>query len=170
MMKIISFSSFVWYLLILMFPLPLPAAPAGERRAIADKAMAEGNWNDALNLWKDILPLPDNTGVEVASDLGKAIQCLQRLNKLEQWDALVEDTVKAHAGDWILLRDAGIQYQSSQPWGTLTSGEYRRGQYLLEDCGERSSDGRRNPGPLGQGFRWRSPDEQSREFFLPLSG
>jgi uncharacterized protein YfaS (alpha-2-macroglobulin family) len=128
-MKILSLSSFVCYLLVLMIPHPLHAAPTGERRAIADKALAEGNWNDALNLWKEILPLPDNTGVEVASDLGKAIQCLQKLNKLEQWDALVEDTVKAHAGDWILLRDAGLQYQSSQPWGTLISGEFRRGQY-----------------------------------------
>ena len=128
-MKLPSLSSLFWCILALMIPLPLHAAPLAERRAVADKAMKQGNWNDALTVWRQILPLPENTGTDVAADLGKAIQCVQQLNKLEQWDALVEDTVEAHQKDWILLREAGIHYQSAQPWGTIISGEFRRGQY-----------------------------------------
>lgn len=131
----------LWCFLTLMFPISLQAASPVERRAAADKAMKEGNWNDALKIWREILPLPENTGVNLAADLGKALQCVQRLNKLEQWDAVVEDTVKAHPGDWILLRDAGIQYQSAQPWGTIISGEFRRGQY---EGGKRVSSSQRD--------------------------
>jgi hypothetical protein len=128
-MKSLPLPALLWCFLALMFPLPLQAAPPVERRALADRAMELGNWNDALKIWRDILPLPDNTGVHVATDLGKALQCVQQLNQLELWDAVVEDTVKAHPGDWILLRDAGLHYQNTQAWGTIVSGEFRRGQY-----------------------------------------
>lgn len=136
-----TFFRLLRYVLVFMLPLSLPAAEVEKRRAAADKAMQDGNWNDALKIWREILPLPENTGMSVAGDLGKAVQCVQQLNKLEEWDALVEDTVTAHPADWQLLQAAANQYQSAPPWGTIVSGEFRRGQY---EGGKRVSSAQRD--------------------------
>ena len=118
----------LWMLFAVLLPMKIHAATLEERRAQGDKAMKDGNWNDALKIWRGILPLPENTGVNVAGDLSKALQCISNLNQWEKWDALVEDTIKTHPRDWILLRDAGLHYQSTQTWGTIVSGEFQRGQ------------------------------------------
>jgi hypothetical protein len=118
----------LWLLLAILLPMKLNAATLEERRASADKAMKDGNWNDALKVWREILVLPENAGQRLAEDLGKAVQCVQQLNKWEQWDAVMEDTVKAHAQDWRLLQQAAVLFQQTQSWGTIISGEFQRGQ------------------------------------------
>ncbi len=118
----------LWMLFAVLLPMNLNAATLEERRASADKAMKDGNWNDALKIWREILPLPEHAGQPLADDLGKAVQCVQQLNKWEQWDGVVEDAVKAHPQDWRLLQAAAQQFQSTQSWGTIISGEFQRGQ------------------------------------------
>ncbi len=124
-----SLLSVLWLILAAMIPSSLSAATIAERRGQADKAMKEGNWNDALKIWREILVLPEHAGQPLAEDIGKAVQCVQQLNKNELWDAVVEDTVKAHPRDWKLLREAAVLYQQTQPWGTIISGEFQRGQH-----------------------------------------
>ena len=121
--------SVLWLLLAAMIPSSLSAATIAERRGQADKAMKNGNWNDALKVWREILVLPEHAGQPLAEDIGKAVQCVQQLNKNELWDAVVEDTVKAHPQDWKLLREAAVLYQQTQPWGTIISGEFQRAQH-----------------------------------------
>jgi uncharacterized protein YfaS (alpha-2-macroglobulin family) len=118
----------LWLLLATLLPMNLNAATLAERRASADKAMQDGNWNDALKVWREILVLPEHAGQPLAEDLGKAVQCVQQLNKWEQWDAVIEDTVKAHPQDWRLLQQAAVHFQQTQSWGTIISGEFQRGQ------------------------------------------
>jgi len=119
----------LWLLLAILVPMNLNAATLKERRASADKTMQAGNWNDALKVWREILVLPEHTGQPLAEDLDKAVQCVQRLNKWELWDAVVEDTVKSHAQDWRLLQAAAVHFQSTQSRGTIISGEFQRGQH-----------------------------------------
>ena len=122
------------YLLLLLsffaalMPMKSDAATLEERRAAGDKAMTDGNWSDALKVWRETLLLPEHVGENLASDLSKAVQCVQQLNKWELWDAVVEDTVKAHAQDWRLLQAAAVHFQSTQSGGTIISGEFQRGQ------------------------------------------
>src|SRR6187551_473562 len=103
-MKTPSLLSLLWLILAAIMPLSLSAATVAERRDQAEKAMKNGNWNDALKIFREILVLPEHAGEPLAEDLNKAVSCVQQLNKLEQWDAVVEDTVKAHPQDWKLLR------------------------------------------------------------------
>ncbi|MFN0129257.1 MAG: alpha-2-macroglobulin family protein [Verrucomicrobiales bacterium] len=119
----------LWLLLATLLPVNLNAATLAERRASADKAMKDGNWNDSLKIWREILVLPEHTGQPLAEDLGKAVQCVQQLNQWELWDAVVEETVKAHEKDWRLLQAAAVHFQTTQSWGTLISGEFQRGQH-----------------------------------------
>lgn len=119
----------LWMLFAVLLPMKLHAATLEERRAQADKAMKDGNWNDALKIWHEILPLPENTGINPANDLGKALQCVQNLNRWNEWDGVIDLTVKAHPDNWIVLRDSGLYYQNAQSWGSIVSGEFQRGQH-----------------------------------------
>lgn len=128
-MKPFSLFAVWWGLLTVMIPLPLRAAPLEALRQQADQSIKDGNWNDALKVLREILVLPGHGGQPLAEDLGKAVQCVQNLNRLELWDGVVEETVQAHPQDWKLLSGAAGLYQNAQPWGTIVSGEFRRGQH-----------------------------------------
>lgn len=110
-------------------PMKSRADTVEDQRVKAERAMKDGNWNDALTLWREILPAAENTGKNPGDDLEKAIQCIRQLGHWNEWEALVESTVKAHPDNWLLLRDAAVQYQNTQSWGTMISGEFQRGQY-----------------------------------------
>ena len=46
---------------------------------------------------------PQTDPRQVGNDLGMAVQCLQRLNRVDEIDALLEDAVKVHKDNWRLL-------------------------------------------------------------------
>ncbi|HEX2747996.1 MAG TPA: MG2 domain-containing protein, partial [Verrucomicrobiales bacterium] len=129
-MKTLSLLSILGlFLLGMMLTGNIQAATLVERRNQADKSMKDGNWNDALKVLRELTTDAANTGQPVADDLGKAVQCVQNLGKYTLWDAVVEEAVKAHPKDWLLLKQAAGLYQNTQPWGTIVSGEFQRGQY-----------------------------------------
>ena len=102
--------------------------------------MDDGNWNEALAVLRAILPQAEHKGEPLAEDLRHAVTCLQQLNRWEEWDAVVEETVAAHGGDWQLLAAAASLYGGTQSWGTVVSGEFRRGQRAggkFVNCGAR---------------------------------
>jgi uncharacterized protein YfaS (alpha-2-macroglobulin family) len=99
-----------------------------ERRQEAKKLMDDGNWKEALEVLQAILPLAEHRGEPLAEDLRHAVTCVQQLNRWEAWDAVVEETVAAHGVDWQLLAAAASLYGGTQSWGTVVSGEFRRGQ------------------------------------------
>lgn len=91
--------------------------------------MEEGNWAEALAVWREILPMGENRGAALAGDLWKAVQCLEQLERRVETDGLVEKTVGEHGEDWQLLRAAGVYYQGVESWGSMVSGDFRRGQF-----------------------------------------
>ena len=91
--------------------------------------MEEGNWAEALAVWREILPMGENRGAALAGDLWKARQCLEQLERRVETDGLVEKTVGEHGEDWQLLRAAGVYYQGVESWGSMVSGDFRRGQF-----------------------------------------
>ncbi|HWB07219.1 MAG TPA: alpha-2-macroglobulin family protein [Verrucomicrobiales bacterium] len=129
-MKTTTLLSILWLFLAGMtFSAAVSAATIEERRKQADKSMRDGNWNDALKVFRELATDAASAGEPLADDLNKAVQCVQNLGKPTLWDAVVEEAVKAHPKDWRLLKQAAALYQSAQPWGTIVSGEYQRGQY-----------------------------------------
>ena len=96
------------------------------QREKAQQLMREGNWKDALELWQETLADVDDA--ESAKDLNSAVACLLRLEKMPEFDALMENAVKVHSENWRVLHQAASSYQNTRHWGRKLDGEFQRGQ------------------------------------------
>lgn len=106
-------------------PSPLP-----ERRAKADKLMKEGNWKDALEIWRNVLEDPKHGGRELAEDFGRAVQCQAHLGQFVHFDDLLEKSVAAHPQDWRLMTAAADSLlNQGQHWGTIIENKFQRGTH-----------------------------------------
>jgi uncharacterized protein YfaS (alpha-2-macroglobulin family) len=98
-------------------------------RAKAQKAMNEGNFKVAYDDFRTLCLDGKNDGKEVGSDLERAVQCLNNLGRLKEFDELVEATIKAHPNNWRLKQEAANQYINVQHQGFLIAGKYERGHH-----------------------------------------
>lgn len=88
----------------------------------------QGNFKDAYDGFRKLVLDPDDAPRQVGGDLDKATQCLQRLNRVDEIDALLEDAVKIHKGNWRLLYGAATQYMNIRHHGFIVAGEFQRGR------------------------------------------
>lgn len=102
-----------------------PQDPAAKRRQAA-KLQAEGNVAEALALFRELTLAPGD-GKTPAEDLHHALECLDRLGRIEERDDLVENAVAAHPTNPYLLREAALAYRDAQHWGNLIAGKFSRG-------------------------------------------
>ena len=79
------------------------------------KLKAEGNYNEALILYAKLIVDPAHGGKDAVQDLYAAVDCLRRLNRIAEWDDLVEQVVTAHPTDWRVLRTADQRPQRLCP-------------------------------------------------------
>ncbi len=113
-------SSAAWYLTA-----EEPAPP--DRRAAAKKEFDNGNFKDAYDLYRVLTLGRDTEPDKVGDDLSFAVQCLQRLNRNEESDALREEFVAVHTQNPRALAAAARSLMSDQHYGFLVSGEFHRG-------------------------------------------
>ncbi|HAD59944.1 MAG TPA: alpha-2-macroglobulin, partial [Planctomycetaceae bacterium] len=66
---------------------------------------------------------------ELSDDLKNAVDCLKRVNRVKEFDALIEDAVEAHGDNWRLLhRSAELLTRHGVPnMGFLVAGDFERG-------------------------------------------
>jgi uncharacterized protein YfaS (alpha-2-macroglobulin family) len=107
-------------------PDTLPGKPD---RAEAGKLMNQGNWNEALAHFRALATDPANDAPDLPQDLTNAIQCLQNLARINEFDALVEASVAAHPNNWRLLQRAAYQYMGVEHNGFVIAGKFERGQH-----------------------------------------
>jgi hypothetical protein len=100
-----------------------------EMRSQAQTNYRNGNFRDAYDALRKLCLDPANDGREVSQDLTTAVQCLNRLGRVNEFDELAESTVAAHKNNWRLLKTAAEQYQQAQHQGFMISGEYERGPH-----------------------------------------
>lgn len=100
---------------------PAPAEQAS-RRAVED-AMQAGHWDEALQLAR--LRLESGDGAR--SDLAAAAVCLQRLNRAQQLDRLIEETVERYPQSAAMLAGAMEALEQAPHYGAEVAGEFRRG-------------------------------------------
>lgn len=105
-----------------------PAEMTPTTREEARRVHEEGNFAEALERYKKLLD-SDAQGPELAEDLRRAIECLMRLTRVTEFDALVESTVKRHPDDPYVLQAAAIAYQNAPHMGSWIDGEFERGGY-----------------------------------------
>ena len=90
--------------------------------------MDQGNYKDAYDGLRKIILEP---GQPIDSDLDRAVQCLERLNRTEEVDELLESALKAQAGDphrWWFTWDVARNYQQIPKQGFIVAGKFYRGQ------------------------------------------
>mgnify|MGYP003755221747 CR=1 FL=1 len=87
----------------------------------------QGNFKDAYDGFRKLSLDPDNTPRMVGGDLDMAVQCLMRLNRVDEIDSLCEEVVKVHADNWRLLHAAANQYMNAPHHGFIVAGEFQRG-------------------------------------------
>ncbi|MEQ8785629.1 MAG: MG2 domain-containing protein [Pirellulaceae bacterium] len=100
-------------------------------RQQAQKDFQAGNFRDAYDSFRKLCLDPANDGPAVTDDFDKAVQCLNRLGRIKEFDALAEATIDAHQKNWRLLAAAAQQYHSPNlvHYGYMISGEYERGPH-----------------------------------------
>jgi len=91
------------------------------------KLKAEGNYNEALVLYSKLIVDPAHGGKDAAQDLHAAVDCLRRLNRIAEWDALVEKVAAAHRADWRVLRALAQSYQGVYHGGSIIDNKFVRG-------------------------------------------
>jgi hypothetical protein len=107
-------------------------AVAGETVVATDssapaKLKAEGNYNEALVLYKKLITDPAHGGAAAAQDTHAAMDCLRRLNRVAEWDALIEKGVASHPADWRVLRAAAVAYRDVHHGGSIIDNKFVRG-------------------------------------------
>ncbi len=107
----------------------IAAAPSPDQRAAAQKQFQAGNFKDAYEAFRKLALDPNDDPLRVGDDLTMAVQCLQRLGRVNESDAFREEVIKVHAGNWRLLRAAAESYQSDQHYGFIVAGKFERGQH-----------------------------------------
>ncbi len=112
---------------------------AAQRREKAHQAFKDGNFRDAYDALRGLLL--DKTVVPAASDpansdLNEAVVSLQRLNREDEIDELLESAVKTHQGDptrWWFLWDVASQYHQITYQGFIVAGKFSRGLHRGND-------------------------------------
>jgi len=103
-----------------------PPDPAAQRKQAA-QLLSDGNWKDALNLYRQLVTNPDNDRKLVGDDLVRAVQCLNQLGTHDEIDELIEQAINVHQDNWRLLQTAAEQYRHVNHWGFIVAGKFERG-------------------------------------------
>lgn len=89
----------------------------------------QGNFKDAYEGYKKLALAANTDRVLVGSDLRRAVECLVKLGRIDEADALREASVAAHPGNWRLLKAAAESYFETDHTGYLVAGKFHRGQH-----------------------------------------
>lgn len=98
-----------------------------QAREAARKLLADGNFNDAYNAFRELALDPEDEPREAGNDLQQAIQCLQQLGRVVEVDAFREQAVRVHAQNWRLLWAAAESYMYVDRQGAIVAGKFERG-------------------------------------------
>ena len=88
-----------------------------------------GNFKEAYDGLRQWLVSTDASTDGINESLSTAVQCLRQLNRFDEADALLEQTVAAHPRSWRALAAVANQYGSIEHYGYMIAGEFQRGQH-----------------------------------------
>jgi uncharacterized protein YfaS (alpha-2-macroglobulin family) len=98
---------------------------AATLRSRAQKLLRDGNFREAYDGYRRLLL--DANSAAVPQDLEQAVQCLNNLGRIQEFDDLVEKTVSAQARNWRMLQTAAQQYIQVEHQGFRIAGKFERG-------------------------------------------
>mgnify|MGYP001217685684 CR=1 FL=1 len=101
-------------------------SPAQLRKK-AEELAKDGNWKEALDISRTMLESVDDSNS--SKDLLSSLRYLRELRQVAGADEILENAIRRHSENWILLRQAAQSYQQLQHSGFLLDGEFRRGYH-----------------------------------------
>jgi alpha-2-macroglobulin len=104
------------------------ASSAGGSRSQAQQDYQAGNFRDAFEQFRKLALDPKDDRDSAAGDLKSAIECLDRLGRVEEIDAFREAVIGVHPKNWRLLQAAAESLEQGQHDGFLIAGQFVRGQ------------------------------------------
>ncbi|MEI6969930.1 MAG: MG2 domain-containing protein [bacterium] len=107
----------------------MPAPNEVGTRQRAQKLHSDGNFKDALDLFRQLALDTNTTPDEVGSDMQMAASCLLALNRDNESDELRETFAGIHSNNWQALHAAGRNLYSAQHYGTMIAGKFERGPH-----------------------------------------
>lgn len=106
---------------------PRTVAQQQDLRAKSEKLMQDGNFKEALAGFRQLCLNPSTDRDQVGSDLDHAVQCLERLGSVIEFDDLVESTIELQLDNPKLLQAAARQYMRIPHYGMIIGNEFQRG-------------------------------------------
>lgn len=94
-----------------------------------DKLFRDGNFKEAFDGLRRQCLDPKSEPAAVVEAMNRAIQCLNKLSRQKEADALIENTVKLHPKDWQVLFAGAQEYRRLNPYGFMIAGEFERGPH-----------------------------------------
>ncbi|MEM6799308.1 MAG: MG2 domain-containing protein, partial [Planctomycetota bacterium] len=109
--------------------LTITAEPASAAEADGPaNAYREGEWATAYEGFRMNLLAGRPSSGGVAADVARAVDCLRRLNRIAELDALLESLVDARPRDWRVLAAVSVQYRAANHNGRIVDGAFVRGR------------------------------------------
>ena len=94
----------------------------------ADQHYLDGNYNKAFSLYQNKL-LDGITSDALGKDVTRAVSCLQKLNRVNEFDEFIEAAILTNKDDWRVLQSAAESYLSITDFGSIIDSEFVRGSY-----------------------------------------
>ncbi len=98
-----------------------------DQRTRADKLFADGNYKEALDIYRVLALDTANTGPLLSHDITQTNNCYRNLQLDNKIDAYLEEAEKAHAANWRGLRAVGTEWIINQHYGFIVAGKFNRG-------------------------------------------
>ena len=98
-------------------------------RARSMKLKNDGNFREAYDGLRRLCLDPNSGAATVSQDLASAVECLNNLGRIQEFDDLLEKTIVAHQQNWRLLHAAAQQYLSVEHNGFRIAGKFERGPH-----------------------------------------
>ncbi len=103
--------------------------PSRRERLRCIKLFGAGNYKEAYEGYRRLALDPQNEAQAIGSDLTTAINCLERLGRTDEIDALLEAVVAVHGDNWPLLQTAAESVLDRRHDGYLVTGVFHRGEH-----------------------------------------
>jgi len=102
---------------------------AEQTREALEQTKKDGNFKDAYDGFRKLALQKTTDPRKVGHDLEQGIDCLQRLNRVDEIDAFIEAVVDVHSDNGRLLHQAARSYLNAPHYGYMIAGEFHRGHH-----------------------------------------
>lgn len=98
-----------------------------DQRTKADKLFHEGNFKEALAIYRALALDAENTGPLLSHDITQTSNSYRNLQRDNEIDAYLEEAEKVHATNWRGLKAVGVEWIINQHYGFIVAGKFHRG-------------------------------------------